>query len=400
MLVDMLAYAIDKPPPSTIILISGDRDFAYAVSTLRLRRYRVVIISLAGVHTSLKTQASAFLDWTNDVLGAEIVDDAWSPRSVPGHLQEDYRRTSHFQRENSSSTKNLTPFLRHGRRTNSEDADIDIMNHIRHNGNDAHNALDSGMRSRMNSETVKEIISYQPPNQPPSHDSEEEFSLSPTTRSPSRTESAPAALYMNDLSSTPTVVHKPFRIDDGTINESGGVTTPLPDFEAQEFAFGSIKPPTASENQVVIIGQNHQNIASLAAPSNTVLTSQSHSSPVPPKIQLQPAVPASLASNGNVTSRLSTPPVQQNPPKVVPPIFALLVQRLEFHRSRGFSRPFRSNIAVELATTDNTLYKRAGSERFGQYVALAEKAGIIELGGKEGGAWIALRSEWYNAKII
>ncbi|KAJ7098119.1 NYN domain-containing protein [Mycena belliarum] len=70
-IVDMLLYALDHPPPATIILISGDRDFAYAVAVLRLRRYKVVVISLPmpGPHVSLKSQASHCLDWNADVLG-------------------------------------------------------------------------------------------------------------------------------------------------------------------------------------------------------------------------------------------------------------------------------------------------------------------------------------------
>ncbi|KAG1732621.1 NYN domain-containing protein [Suillus paluster] len=40
-LVDMLAFAIDNPSPATIILIAGDRDYAYAISTLRLRQYNI-----------------------------------------------------------------------------------------------------------------------------------------------------------------------------------------------------------------------------------------------------------------------------------------------------------------------------------------------------------------------
>ncbi|EPQ58452.1 hypothetical protein GLOTRDRAFT_14924, partial [Gloeophyllum trabeum ATCC 11539] len=44
MIVDMVTYALDKPQPGTIILISGDRDFAYAVSVLRMRKWAVVVV--------------------------------------------------------------------------------------------------------------------------------------------------------------------------------------------------------------------------------------------------------------------------------------------------------------------------------------------------------------------
>jgi hypothetical protein len=67
-LVDMLSYALDNQAPATAILISGDRNFAYAVSVLRHRRYRVILIAPATVHSSLKSQASSVLDWNVDVL--------------------------------------------------------------------------------------------------------------------------------------------------------------------------------------------------------------------------------------------------------------------------------------------------------------------------------------------
>lgn len=74
--VDMVAHAMDYPAPSTVILISGNRDFAHAVSILRLRRYRVVIISPPGTHISLASRASVRMDWNLDVLGMAPKTDA------------------------------------------------------------------------------------------------------------------------------------------------------------------------------------------------------------------------------------------------------------------------------------------------------------------------------------
>ncbi|TFK84321.1 DUF537-domain-containing protein [Polyporus arcularius HHB13444] len=68
MIVDMLTYAIDNPAPATIVLISGDRDFVYAVSVLRLRKYRVVLVAPNTAHASLKSQASNVLDWETDIM--------------------------------------------------------------------------------------------------------------------------------------------------------------------------------------------------------------------------------------------------------------------------------------------------------------------------------------------
>ncbi len=85
----MLAHAIDNPAPSTIVLISGDRDFVYAVSILGLRKYRVVVIAPNAVHTSLKSQASAFYEWPRHVLPSEANYDGQcnidNGPSVPSH---------------------------------------------------------------------------------------------------------------------------------------------------------------------------------------------------------------------------------------------------------------------------------------------------------------------------
>lgn len=65
----MLTYAIDTPAPSTLVVISGDRDFVYAISVLRWRRYSVVLVAPNSAHASLRSQASVILDWEADVLG-------------------------------------------------------------------------------------------------------------------------------------------------------------------------------------------------------------------------------------------------------------------------------------------------------------------------------------------
>lgn len=70
MIVDVLTYAMDNlAANTTIVVISGDRDFAYAVSVLRLRQYEVVLITLPNAHYSLTAQASATFDWLLDILG-------------------------------------------------------------------------------------------------------------------------------------------------------------------------------------------------------------------------------------------------------------------------------------------------------------------------------------------
>ncbi|KAF9533393.1 limkain-b1-type NYN domain-containing protein, partial [Crepidotus variabilis] len=62
-LVDMLTYVIDNPTPCTIIVISGDRDFAYALSMLKIRHFQMVLVTLPNAHVSLTSQASLRYDW-------------------------------------------------------------------------------------------------------------------------------------------------------------------------------------------------------------------------------------------------------------------------------------------------------------------------------------------------
>ena len=66
-----MAFIKDNSPRATVILISGDRDFAYLLSTVRWRKYNVVLISDSSMtHESLTAQASVIYDWQSDVLKA------------------------------------------------------------------------------------------------------------------------------------------------------------------------------------------------------------------------------------------------------------------------------------------------------------------------------------------
>ncbi|KAL1675088.1 NYN domain-containing protein [Schizophyllum commune] len=91
--VDMLVFAWDNPPPTTIVLISGDRDFAYAAAILRNRNFRIVIITPAQAVTCLREQATQVFDWRTEVLGTSAIPKRVHPslppkRPVPGPSQQ------------------------------------------------------------------------------------------------------------------------------------------------------------------------------------------------------------------------------------------------------------------------------------------------------------------------
>ncbi|KAF8969795.1 hypothetical protein BDZ97DRAFT_160345 [Flammula alnicola] len=94
-------------------------------------------------------------------------------------------------------------------------------------------------------------------------------------------------------------------------------------------------------------------------------------------------------------------PINIPPPKpanVVPPNFKLLVQSLQTHRSNGNHRPLRSIVSLNICNNGLT-YKNAGVSKFKEYAALAEKRGIVELGGREATAWISLKPEFHGATV-
>ncbi|KAF2531421.1 hypothetical protein F2Q70_00029664 [Brassica cretica] len=74
-LLDMFLFVLDHPPPSTIVIITGDVDFAPALHVLGQRGYNVVVIIPSGVYVNpALTSAGKFVwDWQSIVHGEGIV---------------------------------------------------------------------------------------------------------------------------------------------------------------------------------------------------------------------------------------------------------------------------------------------------------------------------------------
>ena len=280
----MLAYAIDNLAPSTIILISGDRDFAYALSTLRLRRYRIVLITLSNAHPSLRVQASLCFDWASDVL--ELVDPTGGDVLCgKAHNISRYTLQASYDEKFAS--------------------DIESMNYFQ-----------DAARHQEISQT------------PLNHDARRDLHP-PKTQTISSSESSD-------------------QVDDGgdsahsDISPRPNVTDPLSGF-----------------------------------------------------IPLSDNATTSSAAQSSVKA---AKPFQPRSCPRVPDKFKILVRCLEAHRSHGRIRLLRSKIALEIACNGST-YREAGVSNFRRYIAMAAKAGIVEMGGSELMAWIALRGPWYNASL-
>nr|CAD1828620.1 unnamed protein product [Ananas comosus var. bracteatus] len=68
-LVDMLFWAIDNPPPANYLLISGDRDFCNALHKLRMRRYNILLAQPPNVSQVLVTAAKSVWLWRSLLAG-------------------------------------------------------------------------------------------------------------------------------------------------------------------------------------------------------------------------------------------------------------------------------------------------------------------------------------------
>ncbi|KAI6036676.1 hypothetical protein BKA83DRAFT_20656, partial [Pisolithus microcarpus] len=76
--------------------------------------------------------------------------------------------------------------------------------------------------------------------------------------------------------------------------------------------------------------------------------------------------------------------------------FLPLIRQLVADRRRGVLRPSRSDVATALMQADKNTYKHVGVTKFKHYAALAQRAGLVVLGGVEGDSWIALHPDWLD----
>ncbi|CAH2051728.1 unnamed protein product [Thlaspi arvense] len=84
-LLDMFLFVLDNPAPATIVIITGDVDFAPALHVLGQRGYTVILIIPSGVYVNpALTSAGKFVwDWQSIVHGEGFVPAIPIPRPLP-----------------------------------------------------------------------------------------------------------------------------------------------------------------------------------------------------------------------------------------------------------------------------------------------------------------------------
>uniref|UniRef100_A0A0E0KE62 NYN domain-containing protein n=1 Tax=Oryza punctata TaxID=4537 RepID=A0A0E0KE62_ORYPU len=86
MLVDMLFWAFDNPPPGNYLLISGDQDFSDLLHRLRMKRYGILLAQPSNVSSRvLAAAAKTVWSWERLVAGESLLVESTHTHSVPDY---------------------------------------------------------------------------------------------------------------------------------------------------------------------------------------------------------------------------------------------------------------------------------------------------------------------------
>jgi len=449
----MLAFAIDNPAPCTIVLITGDRDFSYALSILKLRQYRVVLVTLPNAHPSLRFQAPICFDWFNDV-----VNQSGAPTSP------EVRRSRQPERNRPSE-----PVFNSGRSSsldatvvNSMDPDtdelVDFERYLRNRAKEVPILYQIPSPGRTSPEKRRRDISPSPTTitraalLPPTQQCAPTTPTEPTQRS-MQPESLPTpkskvpifnSLAMSLLGGNDTrvndgkFVEPAWSIPAGSVDLSNHPSvdawchsnrmeeTTAPTIQSMKNASSSSETPLMftrlgstpdAATETTLDDDLHTSHTLIKQSENEKVDASPYVTPpcIPNDLPEPTSVPGNMFFGGVSSTEFSGQMLVVNKPRdislptaatsstpnppaerlVIPPKFTILVRTLQMHRSKRSYRPSRSEIAIQIANKGAT-YRNAGVTKFSQYMELAEKAGIVELGGVEGDAWVGLMSQWVN----
>jgi hypothetical protein len=408
--VDMLAHAIDNAAPATIVLISGDRDFAYALSILRFRRYRIILITHSDVHQSLRAQASISFDWVSEVLepvDPTLSNQSTSPRrgkksSPPTHdkFSSDsmcHNPSSSLFQESNEKSANFIEFIKNiqdERRCTEISRTPGPSKHVaKHDSlppylerqlaasstalNNRPEASTRVVHSPVTSCHTYPNVSILTPLATTACSSESNFSsrttLTQTRLSQALQKSRPmeTSCRLELLCENPPLIH-----ESSLLSHQQGSPSPI-----------KATQRLSSDNRMAVDDNHPGSPLPQSLPAN-------FRAPTP---SLQPLSTLSSATVSAIT-QISASPRQSALSIAVPDKFKILVQCLKLHRSTGICRPLRSKIGLEIAK-NGTTYRKAGVLKFSEYVEMAKQAGIVDLGGSDGAAWVALKAPWYDVPI-
>lgn len=427
-IVDMLAFAIDHPAPATIILISGDGDFAYALSTLRNRGYDVVLIAPKCASASIKCVASQLLDWDSDVLARATnapsvlwarqyrtladLDEGSDPpvveskfdRGVPEALEESLKQVP------TANPVEKASMAKHTAGPGSPHTDSDGMQGLRHS------ILPWTLYGHL-------LPGCRPPSPASSDTAASENSLSSSSTSASSVITSPtlSPATQSPIIMTSSVVLSPehpvspagVRAEVAGSTQSGssegaaaaGPATPggMEASSAEARAANSL--PASVPTSTPAPSFPTTNVAKTLLPSVPMFVRASSSpaaaaelSSSPPTIVSPPSVtppirPVTVAPQASVSTATRVP--ARNPGASVPDRFRPLVQYLEHARRSGKSSIEWVTLATEFWPQKGN-YERAGTRKFRQYMNGAVNENIVNVTAV-GTGYVSLQSRFHGA---
>ncbi|KZP18838.1 hypothetical protein FIBSPDRAFT_1045952 [Athelia psychrophila] len=404
MSIDMLVYAMDHPTPMTLVVVSDDNLLIHACSTLRMRKYRIVVVSPSDACHRMQGGVSAFIDWTRLM---EAGDDG-------EELAMDSHSVQSLARASPTATPTLTPLF--GSPAEAASPPLPLKPDVRLSlrASPQHSDVSPPSPSMFGPEILMGNNVNYPNNhcsQYPTchcahcahwHEAEDIMTNRAQVAEPLPSSTEPAVQHTRSLS----LSHRNPLSENATFKEpltpkaevadsvTGGhiATVSLPDSDStpSRKAFGprpvaALPLPTQHKLPVQTRGIAVEETYPVIDIPNTVFITADPSSS---DNACQAGVPANRADaslnprdGNNVHARPSQPPA----------VFQPLVDEL---RRQGGNQCQRSILAEGLMTRDLTAYQRAGVSNFKDYMDRAVYAGIVTAGTdytvRPGVPWIAL----------
>ncbi|KZT33027.1 hypothetical protein SISSUDRAFT_1066481 [Sistotremastrum suecicum HHB10207 ss-3] len=340
LIVDMLIHALENPT-CTIILISGDRDFVYPISVLRLRRHKVVVVVPSNAHESLLNQASRVILWDS---------------IISRHFHSTYASERQFERQDIQRIKNIETT------SYSNARPPDSLESWRSNKPSAA-TLVKPMASR--SQEPKHIRRMSAPSIQGNSAVVNAFPCPPTSSSAALAASADneAVFEQQPIIETDPgflpVLDKPSEVrstqeEDFADTSLSGRTLPASSSEDAE---------TASEGRSVT--------------PDCFNVSTEHSGPWGDS--LGDAIPSTVEPPTSAVGRDQSPEPEASPPPDLS-AFEPLVAVLRLCQIDGLRQPLRSFVASALLASNKFFYEQHGVSGFTQYAEKAAKAGLVKIG--------------------
>jgi len=385
MIVDVLTWAMDNPAPSTVLIISGDRDFSYLLAILRQRRYTVVLVPPVTSHVTLTSQANFVREWRQDVLGvqSEAAGSAGLESSsfgakiappLPSMPPRDRAMAPPMvaPRRTSTPASSWKPPVLVEREYQPRQTVISVAPVKRPR------AASEAMVFPMDVEN--ETISVPEPAGPRL---QEPFSFNTFSHT------SPEVMESNvfedtDFSSDSSNTDELARAANTRLPPSRGGTVsscgpPLPGIPSYRSFSGDMALMLPDEDEVAVADFSQWR----------------------PPVPFVPSLPATstFTTQGDPLASTVAPvaivPVPWNQQRKY---FSTLIEVLESWRNTGIPRPLRSLVGAELRSRNPGLYQHAGVSSFKDYINKALASSVVSIGGGKvpGREWIMLSKHWHG----